>query len=636
MAMPDRDVWWSIFLHFQNGEHRAVDRLLDWSWPPDDQNETDHSQIEEEPVRLCCIALTWCLTTPNRFIRDQATKALVNLLRYRPHLLPPVMEAFSGVDDPYVHERLYAVAYGCVMLCEDLDAVRTVAEDTYRRVFADGKPTPHLLLRDYARGIIEYTIHLGCKAEVDLSKVRPPYQSPWPLIAPDLSELETRYRLKDYSGPFEQSYGLVWSSVGDFGDFARYIIGTDGVGGLASWTATPLNASHARGQFDVSLARRWIFQRVVDLGWMPERFGHFDHWVNHNDLREANKPERIGKKYQWIAFHEFAAHVADHLKFAQPWTSARRYDGPWQISRRDIDPSLLARASGPEYELNATAWWAPLSYTFRDSSPQDTDRWPRELADCPAPLKIIEVVRPEDHTHWLTLEGYYRWEEVMPLEDESTEHPRSQFWYQLRSYLVRKKHERKMVEWLNQQHFMGRWMPESFDFTDVFIGEYPWASSFDEYRREWVQQHTRELPFPVIVTGIRYLWEFNTFDCSVDSTVSALLPTPYLVEGMDLAWARKPFRFVNEQRKLIAFDPSAEEAGPSALLISKPDLRVFLKEHDLGIIWVVLGEKNLIGGRIAQSDDWPGQLEIDAVYYLKDSDVVGAPLRAKFVTHTSV
>jgi len=40
------------------------------------------------------------------------------------------------------------------------------------------------------------------------------------------------------------------------------------------------------------------------------------------------------------------------------------------------------------------------------------------------------------------------------------------------------------------------------------------------------------------------------------------------------------------------------EDGPGVLLVNKSALRAFLSQHDSDIVWTVLGEKGLIGGRI--------------------------------------
>ena len=52
----------------------------------------------------------------------------------------------------------------------------------YNNVFASRTPPAHILIRDYARGIIERAIHLGCDLELDEQFIRPPYRSTWPSI----------------------------------------------------------------------------------------------------------------------------------------------------------------------------------------------------------------------------------------------------------------------------------------------------------------------------------------------------------------------------------------------------------------------------------------------------------------------
>ena len=77
--MPDRDAWWSTYLHHAWGSERAVDRLVHWA---SRVSKNDH--LDAEVVDLCSTTLAWMLTTPNRFLRDKATKALTSLLTGRP------------------------------------------------------------------------------------------------------------------------------------------------------------------------------------------------------------------------------------------------------------------------------------------------------------------------------------------------------------------------------------------------------------------------------------------------------------------------------------------------------------------------------------------------------------------------
>ena len=73
------------------------------------------SSVPDEALRLWGTTLAWFLTTPNRFVRDGATKGLVSLFTNRLSLLQEVLETFTEVNDPYVSERLFAAAYGCAM-----------------------------------------------------------------------------------------------------------------------------------------------------------------------------------------------------------------------------------------------------------------------------------------------------------------------------------------------------------------------------------------------------------------------------------------------------------------------------------------------------------------------------------------
>ncbi len=86
--------------------------------------------------------------------------------------------------------------------------------------------------------------------------------------------------------------------------------------------------------FDLSIAQCWIFNRVVELGWTPALFAEFDGEVNRRyfDWR-SDKAERIGKKYQWIAYYEFLARVADIFQYiGDRWdASDTKYAGPWQV-----------------------------------------------------------------------------------------------------------------------------------------------------------------------------------------------------------------------------------------------------------------------------------------------------------------
>jgi len=143
----------------------------------------------------------------------------VHLLHGRFDVLLALLDRFDGVNDPYVAERLHAVVYGCCLISDDHGAIGRIADKTYARVFAGATPPAHILLRDYARGVVERALSLGCSLpHIDMNKVRPPYTSPWPLRAPTAETLAARYGGEDYS---DLRMSLFPDAIGDFN---RYVI----------------------------------------------------------------------------------------------------------------------------------------------------------------------------------------------------------------------------------------------------------------------------------------------------------------------------------------------------------------------------------------------------------------------------
>ena len=85
----------------------------------------------------------------------------MSLLASRLEPVTRLVECFADVNDPYVAERVYAVAYGVAMRSRESEGVGNLASAVYRRVFASGNPPAHILLRDYARALLNALLSSG-------------------------------------------------------------------------------------------------------------------------------------------------------------------------------------------------------------------------------------------------------------------------------------------------------------------------------------------------------------------------------------------------------------------------------------------------------------------------------------------
>ena len=739
-SMPDRDAWWSTYLHraWHWYEWSAVRRIVDWALGL--KEDTD---LDEKTVDLCSIALAWMFTTSNRFLRDRSTKALVSLLTGRFDATTRLIERFSDVDDPYVVERVYAVGYGVAMRSHDAIGVGRLATMVYGKVFAKGTPPVHILLRDYARGVIERAIYLGSDLEeVDVSLIKPPYNSTWPKIP---NEEEIQPLIPDWSKDLQErdlAKRIIVSSVMRGGDFECYIIGTntnstswlsllldkdpwrsikareeafrlklsdseklawkkykdtDYKPSLKDWIKAKLVLNVAEQKevqiipfdipsegiepsekdveaekafkekalrtirlklapdhlsefedilktknkedwtqpplFDLKLIQRYVLWRVFDLGWTTERFGKFDESVRrHSHGRVASKPERIGKKYQWIAYHEILAYIADNFQFHQGEyldedKDCQTYKGPWQDFFRDIDPSCLlqSKSGGPSLKSNNPSWWTSVRYENWDEDLRHWD-WIKREDNIPEIIDFLSVKQPSIGTRWLNLSGNFNCQQPHPADVEPYDVELRYLWFICHGYFIRTKDADTFIDWARNVDFWGRWMPEPAETSRLFLGEYGWSPAFRHFNQPWHgfcgwTKSETNWPVSVLPVLIKYIGGGLSFDCSVDESYQMQLPYHDIVKQLGLKWSGLGSNFVDQEDRLAAFDPTEHEANRTALLIREDLLRQYLSDKGLALCWTVLGEKRVQGGNrflAADRQSNHGTMRISGAYKYTD------------------
>ena len=728
--MADRDSWWSVFLHEDWERQGAIFRLVNWA-----SGVTPTISIDTEVVDLAVTTMVWSFTSSNRFLRDKATKATVALLTGRHRSTVRMLKRFADIDDPYVSERVYAVAYGVVMRSHDVTEVGELAELVYNQVFAKGTPPAHILLRDYARGVVERGIYLGADIPIEEKLIRPPYCSEFPEI-PTVECIKALY--PDRNGLSRNQRNPEWArdrirgSVMD-DDFYFYVIGKDS---LSSWLALslkdkPWSSPEERKQdlirklpesaksswveyqdaeraepvvfefdavganretletitrflddvdqhdvevarervkeayaqlssrltpehrielesilvdeqdwtkrhgprFDKKLIQRYILGRVIDLGWTVDRFGDFDEFTIGHSGRDASKPERIGKKYQWIAYHEFLAYIADHLQYRHPYYDDHAdegYLGPWQEHLRDLDPSctIASVPGGMDWGQHSPSWWAKESYEDWREGMSHLD-WLSTYDDLPSIEQLMVAVDQHEDQTWLNVDGNFVWRQPHPADEDFFDDNRREIWIGITGYFVRKQDSDSFMAWAKTVNFWGRWMPEPATWDSVYFGEYGWSPAYRYFHderfggEEWQGTNAPNAESPVTfqLASSRCAAERGGFDCSIDEGFHLGVPHPRFINHFKLRWHGKHADYCDEDGKKAVFDPTAKEPGPNATLMREDLLRKYLDEHDLDLCWVVVGEKNITGGDAV--DVYHGRSKISGAYRLTEDGPKG-------------
>jgi hypothetical protein len=599
LRLPERDAAWTIFINHADEQDAPIAALLDWAW------SGSASEASDGVSRLTLITLGWMFTASNRHVRDAATKAAVNLAESHPSELAAAVREFHGANDPYVIERVLAIACGVALRSSDPTTVAALADAAAElTVRADAWPA-HIMARDYARRVLEHAVALGCApADIDPQNIVPPYAASWP---PDTvrSEAEIAALCEQPS----DGYSSIWHSLDGYGDFGHYVVAValEHFGGID----TPQT---------LSLVRRAIFDRILDLGWSTELFGRYDRHRRWEPT-SGEITERIGKKYQWIAFHETLGRLADHHPVGARWRddSSRAYNDPTDLVYRDIDPTLTARESlHSGWNDTPRTWFAPTPATFSGSF--DGVRV-ADVDGVPDPLELI-AVEDDVPTRWVVLQGHPRWSEPQLPEVAALRQPHRRVTMNISSYLLELGKLDATIEWATRQKWRGRWMPESRDVHGLLYADHPfhpsWASVYDAENEPYWWNGSAP-PCRLIVPSTFYAGTGTSRDQSTRG-VSGFIPSRDLVDVLGLGRGLD-FEWIDPTGNVIAQDPGVRIHGNAALVVDRGVMAAALQRTRQTLMWIVQGEKGPYFPAIAGPPDDFVWTDFYAIYVLVDSAV---------------
>ena len=219
-SMPVRDVAWSIPTYYAFESGGPLDRLIRWA------ARGPYPHCPDPVIELAAVPIVWTFTSPNRRMRDYATKALVQLLSGSLAALPPLIRRFDGVDDPYVIERLAVVAQGAVLRGgRKAEPAAVAVARELKQVALGAAQIPNIITRDAVRGIHEWCVKHELIDEREYAVTLPPYGADPPTKARTEKQLDRAYGSKKWRGTdIRWPYADVFMSIFLHGDFGRYVI----------------------------------------------------------------------------------------------------------------------------------------------------------------------------------------------------------------------------------------------------------------------------------------------------------------------------------------------------------------------------------------------------------------------------
>ncbi|MDY0235782.1 MAG: hypothetical protein RBR71_07115 [Gudongella sp.] len=375
-------------------------------------------------------------------------------------------------------------------------------------------------------------------------------------------------------------------------------------------------------------SQRWVYKRAISFGWSKELFEWFENVYCNSGRhgRTGGKIERIGKKYQWIAFHEILARISDNL----PWIDRGYSDledssfyGPWQMHRRDIDPTIHLRKTNDNGWLKNAheCWWSPYKFSFSEFVMEELNQWLWSTSNLPN-FKDIIAVDDEFGNRWLALKGFVNWNRH-PLENKR-EIPYQDAWYRINTCIVHKDDLESILAQVNGQSCAS---PDIIGCPSTdhqgFYGEYPWHryySYINDWENDIEKNYHRLFDERYHIPVCQYDWEGGV-DHSIDESLSFYMPSPFIIRELNLSVSNNRIgHWLDKKGDAVFFDPSIYEKGPSFGLIKKEVIQEWLDKNDCVLLYLIGGEKQMF---TEHANIFFGRHVFSGAYYFDGDEMIG-------------
>ena len=580
-----RDYLWTIEINDLNEE----DRIISLAYFIEAGNKFEG--LLENKAFLLLILFSWMLSSSNRILRDRISKSMVEIMKFHFGLCKKLLENFKSVNDPYIIQRMFGTVFGAVMkrTAEFRKEFAELAEWIYNEIFNQEYVYPDILLRDYARLIIErFLWEYSEDAKIfDISRVRPPYKS---VVIPKVEEVDYGDEKFDQPGVwkllFSMKFDFPVKGVGLYGDFGRY---------------TFQSAVSDFKDVDVANVYYYALRYILeDLGYCSKYFGEYDSHKAGFDRHHVKRVERIGKKYQWIAMYNILARLSDVYRVkGWDWNDKTGYvyEGPWEPYVRDFDPTLNIRIRPIKNKLRIELpKYGNESFLDFGAAVSDVENWiisdDKMFQDFPNRL----IHKDETGAEWVSL-YLYQENRMQPPNEEmpvigfpvGEQH----IWSMASMYIVADKMDKLTEEELISSGFIQSQSSNTRDCYSLFSREYAWSPG---YNAEFAisEDDDNRVPINAVPASINVLWE-EEYDASQEETTSFMIPAGNIIQAMAL-YEKSVDGIYYCDEEIAAFDLSVMGNEHSELLTRRDILNQYIEKTNVKLFWTVAGEKQYFLG----------------------------------------
>lgn len=567
-TVGSRDLIWTRYVN-QMYEMYGDDYIGEVSL---DQDHTLEGSDDEKEYLIC---ITWMLSSSHPKFRAIIIRKLRKTLQIHQTLIIWLLRLFEDVNDPYVLDGLYCAVCGVVLPSRNKELTAAIACCIYHRYYEREKTVPQdLIVRQWTLKIIERAYYLDEACEY-WKRIRTPFK-PQPIdesIIPEYHNIT-----QDYFG-LQQGSIKMYNSLFGLEDFNRYIIGTNNRH-FSNDYFLPTEGGKYQGVCLHDIMAKMSYYIMQVFGW-TDKLGYLDNGKYSPD-RAHNDQERIGKKFQWLAWHRVNAHLMDACR-----TSKEQYYYSDKAEEIDLTPTPYpwnsAEVSHFDPTLDVEQKYEPEAgltgieiQPIKGKEEKDWINKNEYLPDFRCMAKL------QDGSEYVMLMGY----------DTSEENGKETFLFSNAGF-VKQEDAEEFADWAKNKNFYGRWMPEHRGMIEFLWNDYPWADVYKSSIEHEVWSRPHDCPCNVQLSYEAQLQEdWEGIDRENEFLSTVYMPCVEMMKQMGL--------YCSEIRGVIkATDGSVAALNTGqgncvhGLFVRRDVLNDYLKRNGYVMFYYVLGEKVL-------------------------------------------
>ena len=549
LKLDEFNAFWTIYVSKRFAQNDSFKTIMKWAW----KEHTDQSQLDDESILLLGMNITWFMASTCDRVRDVSIKAMVKLFTNRIDILADIIKKFKRVKDAYILEALFCAAYGCVMNTRDMDQVEDLASYIYEELFDGKEVIPHVMIRNYMTGILEFALSKGLCENIQAEDIKPPFKNRYEFNEVKQDEIDDlRVEPSDAEISRLDPHHSYRSRVLDLEMY--FTCQTNIIDNLqACYTNVPIQHGDSIHFESVEIMDqilpeyrenfvRMVIQEIFQMGYNFIKFGEFDFNVDHNQM------DSLGQKYEWIALNKILAVYLDSKQYiCQRFSDDYpvKYEGVWQFTFfRKMDPSIdyFSPFDTRDYQYTGiTMTSEDLLSQFRLYAEKSLNQ-----IDWIAMNRIRYKVNNELHS--------------------------------TKPFLINNSEIESFKRYIQDPNNL----QQKF-FEDLYVGEVYWSEAYKSLLTEMNTGNCSKL-YDMRITDT-YCWDIN--DGAMNNYIEFCILSPLMLAELKLSMGSNIFELVDENGELASLQ-LYEHNYDNILLLRKDKITRYLIRSDKVIGWPVI------------------------------------------------